>query len=209
MKAVLKTLTLVALGAIVVAPPAARAAAPSFDCATVTAGSVEEIVCRSPSLAVLDTELARLYRLASAQPAGGNAAALKDEETKWLVERGKCTAAKAPDVCLRDRYVERIAWLRASQKAARRGEASISIGPLAFRCAGIDGLVVVTFVRLEPPLAHVSRKGVSLVLQGQPAASGAKYGTDAGPSFTTHRGEALYRERAGGSDTTCKAEPIT
>ncbi len=208
MKAVLKTLTLVAVGVIVVGRPAAHAAGPSFDCTAVTAGSVEEVVCRSPSLAALDAELARLYHLASAQPAGGNAAALKDEETKWLAERGKCTAAKTPDICVRDRYVERIAWLRASQKAARRGEGSISIGPLAFRCVAVDGLVVVTFVRLEPALAHVSRKGVSLVLESQPAASGVKYGTDAGPMFWTHGGDALYRERAGAHDTTCKAEPL-
>jgi uncharacterized protein len=176
----------------------ARSAGPSFDCSHVTAGSIEEVVCRNPTLSLLDAETARLDALASKAPAAG-ADVLKDEQRQWLGDRAKCTTAPEPETCARDRYIERIDWLRLSQRATRGADAKgISLGPFAYRCDQTD-----------PPLAYVSRKSIHVVLAALPSGSGARYGVEGGPSLWIHgKGEALYREGARRPEVRCKEEPL-
>ncbi len=193
----------VALGGV------AGAASPSFDCSHATAGSIEEVVCHSPTLSLLDGETARLYALASKAPAAG-ADVLKDEQRQWLGDRAKCTTAPEPETCVRDRYIERIDWLRLSQRTTRTADAKgISLGPFAYRCAQTDGLVSVIFLKTDPPLAYLSRKSIHVVLAALASGSGARYGVEGGPSLWIHgKGEALYREGASRPEVTCKEEPL-
>src|SRR5262249_44345873 len=98
---------------------AAHAAGPSFDCARVKAGSVEALICGSDLLSALDAEMARLYWLARSAYGGASLADLKKRQIKWLKIRNECLEAATSSVCLRDRYLGRIASLRRESALAR------------------------------------------------------------------------------------------
>ncbi len=77
-------------------------------------------------------------------------------------------------------------------------------GPLLFRCAGLDGLVSVTYVGADAAVARIARNGVTLELRATPAASGAKYvGASPEQLFWEHHGEVTYREGAAQPETKC------
>jgi uncharacterized protein YecT (DUF1311 family) len=82
---------------------------PSFDCARVTS-KVEEIVCSSPELAVLDLTVANAYRDAMARlHTDYERGQLKDAQLFWLQEvRGKCQDA----ACVKAVYKVRERQLR-------------------------------------------------------------------------------------------------
>jgi uncharacterized protein YecT (DUF1311 family) len=82
---------------------------PSFDCARVTS-KVEEMVCSSPELAVLDLTVANAYRDAMARlHTDYERRQLKDAQLFWLQEvRGKCQDA----ACVKAAYEVRERQLR-------------------------------------------------------------------------------------------------
>lgn len=195
--------------ALLAAGSATDAAGPSFDCKKAKGGSIEAIICGSSQIAALDVELARLYRLAVKSPAGGRGEALQKEQQDWLAERNRCAKMPAQEICTRDRYLQRIAWLRASQKAARgQDDKGISNGPVPYVCESIDGPLILTFVNTNPPLAYMTRKTQWYTYELAPAGSGAKYASSGGETFWTRRDEALYQPGMNAPEVKCRREKV-
>ncbi|MGY4723928.1 lysozyme inhibitor LprI family protein [Burkholderia pyrrocinia] len=93
-------------------PIAAHAA--GFDCAK-AASPTEKTICADTALSKLDGDLAAAWKKALAK--GGDTAALKAAQLKWLKQRDQC-GNDAP--CLGDRYRERLASLNGTPLAADR-----------------------------------------------------------------------------------------
>lgn len=93
-------------------PAAAHAA--GFDCAK-AASPTEKTICADAALSKLDGDLAAAWKQALAK--GGDTAALKAAQVKWLKQRDRCGADES---CLGDRYRERLASLNGRPLAADR-----------------------------------------------------------------------------------------
>ncbi|WP_423760369.1 lysozyme inhibitor LprI family protein [Burkholderia sp. NLJ2] len=93
-------------------PIAAHAA--GFDCAK-AASPTEKTICADTALSKLDGDLSAAWKKALAK--GGDTAALKAAQLKWLKQRDQC-GNDAP--CLGDRYRERLASLNGTPLAADR-----------------------------------------------------------------------------------------
>lgn len=93
-------------------PIAAHAA--GFDCAK-AASPAEKTICADTALSKLDGDLSAAWKKALAK--GGDTAALKAAQLKWLKQRDQC-GNDAP--CLGDRYRERLASLNGTPLAADR-----------------------------------------------------------------------------------------
>ncbi|HIE4192092.1 MULTISPECIES: lysozyme inhibitor LprI family protein [Burkholderia] len=103
----------VAAAALLMLLPVAAHAA-GFDCAK-AASPTEKTICANPALSKLDGELSTAWKRALAQ--GGDTAALKQAQLKWLKQRDQCGGDAS---CLRDRYRERLASLNGTPLAADR-----------------------------------------------------------------------------------------
>ncbi|WP_334035273.1 lysozyme inhibitor LprI family protein [Burkholderia cepacia] len=103
----------VAAAALLTLLPAAAHAA-GFDCAK-AASSTEKTICADAALSKLDGDLAAAWKQALAK--GGDTAALKAAQLKWLKQRDRCGA---DELCLGDRYRERLASLNGRPLAADR-----------------------------------------------------------------------------------------
>jgi uncharacterized protein len=186
-------------GVVLVAATLAAAAGPGVTCAGARPRSIEALVCGSPLLAALDAEMARLYRLATGPQEPVVAIGAKQAQRDWLLERNRCLKTATRETCVRDRYLARIAGLR----AARADDRGISRGPFAFRCENTDGLLTVIFVNSDPAFASISHRGQRQTLRRAPAASGARYEGADEHVFWEHQGEATYRTGAAGSEVRC------
>ncbi|MGQ0811664.1 MAG: MliC family protein [Nitrospiraceae bacterium] len=185
------------------------AADPSFDCRQVKPSSIESVICGSPQLSSLDREMVRLYKLATGPASGASVEEAKQEHMVWLKEYNQCARIQAQELCMRNRYLKRIARLRLSSKAARGADdKGISIGPVVYQCEKTDGMVIATFVKADPPVAYVTRKDTWVTMERVPSGSGAKYQGDSAQSFWEHQGEALYREGDEVPEVKCKHEPM-
>src|SRR6185312_8554266 len=91
----------------------AMAATPSFDCGKV-GGQIEKLICHDDTLAALDRETARLYRLARGTP--GMTARQSNElaatQRGWIKGRNVCWKADDRETCVRDRTLARVYELR-------------------------------------------------------------------------------------------------
>jgi hypothetical protein len=88
---------------------AADSTAASFDCTTVGLTATEALICATPSLRMLDAEMARAYR------AQRKANVPITGQLKWLRSREGCLGAERPTeqvTCLVSSYETRIATLR-------------------------------------------------------------------------------------------------
>ncbi|CAB3758061.1 hypothetical protein LMG29660_03323 [Burkholderia puraquae] len=103
----------VAAAALLTLLPAAAHAA-GFDCAK-AASPTEKTICGDAALSKLDGGLAAAWKQALAK--GGDTAALKAAQLKWLKQRDQCGADAQ---CLGDRYRERLASLNGKPLAADR-----------------------------------------------------------------------------------------
>ena len=79
----------VAIGYFVVAI-ITHAAAPSFDCSKVGAGSVEEMVCKDENLSALDLKMAEVYKEASKKAVNEKPPVLKAGQRGWIKGRDDC-----------------------------------------------------------------------------------------------------------------------
>ncbi|OXI29137.1 hypothetical protein CFB89_33000 [Burkholderia sp. AU16741] len=93
-------------------PPVAHAA--GFDCAK-AASPPEKTICADTALSKLDGNLSAAWKRALAK--GGDTAALKAAQLKWLKQRDQCGSDAS---CLGDRYRERLASLNGAPLAADR-----------------------------------------------------------------------------------------
>ncbi|QTO23567.1 lysozyme inhibitor LprI family protein [Burkholderia seminalis] len=106
-------LPFVAAAALLTLLPIAAQAA-GFDCAK-AASPAEKTICADTALSKLDGDLSAAWKRALAK--GGDTAALKAAQLKWLKQRDQC-GSDAP--CLGDRYRERLASLNGTPLAADR-----------------------------------------------------------------------------------------
>jgi membrane-bound inhibitor of C-type lysozyme len=196
-------------------PPAAAPASgtvnrtPSSGCARAAPDAIEEIICADPMLAALDGELARLLRLATAAKVN-TAASVRSDQRAWLKQRHACARVPAAAACLRERYLQRIVDLRTGRGAARGEDGhGISSGPFAFACEGIEGPVSVSFVRTDPPLAHIQDKTGTWLMEQRPSGSGARYeGARASEMFWNKGDEALFQRGEGTPETKCQRQVV-
>ena len=183
-------------------PKPAQAQAPSFDCAKARPDSVELLICKTPLLTALDAEMARLYRLARwGAPA-------RNSQKDWLRRRDACHGVANEILCARDAYLSRIVELRVMSRTARSiDRKSISLGPVAYRCEGMEGHLFATFVNVEPALVRLRNKSSVWVFERARSASGARYIGPAGEDaqlFWSKGQEAVVRLGAGSAQTSCK-----
>lgn len=124
---------------------------PSFDCAKAS-NVVERAVCKDADLAKADRELAGLYTALLGRLSGPAKESLEKNQVSWIVSRNRSCSASEPDMttyCLKKRYEERIADLKASgagtypfveaqtiEKRGKVGQVSYSIDILYPRFAG-------------------------------------------------------------------------
>jgi hypothetical protein len=146
--------------------------------------------------ASLDAELERLESLTTAL-------------TSPMQPKTICSDGTPDTVrCRRDAALARIAQLREQSTAVRtRDDEGISSGPFLFHCADLDGIVHVTFVRSEPPLAFITHLRSAIAMEIAPSASGARYvGAEKDQLFWEHQGVARYREGADRPEVECRPD---
>ncbi len=80
--------------------PALPRVGPSFSCAGAT-NTAEKIICGDRQLALMDVEVASLYKRARANAV--DPAPLADEQSAWTYQRNECTNVE----CLRESYAQR------------------------------------------------------------------------------------------------------
>lgn len=195
-------------------PAAAQDLAPSFDCSN-TDSDAENAICASDGLAELDLELARIYGLALHGPHMDKARAeeLTQSERDWVRDRRECWKASIGlETCVANAYAFRIHALREGYADARSDdEAGISLGPVAFRCEGLDALISAVFLNGRMPLVSLAWLDRQMVLPGVPAGSGAKYESDiwdGGASLLWTKGDEAIFAPPGEAEMTCTLEPI-
>jgi uncharacterized protein len=108
----------VAATLLALAPLAAAAqGGPSFDCAKASNGA-ERAICKDADLSKADRELSRLYVAMLAELSGPAKESLEKSQVRWIVARNRaCVPNDDPDImerCLKTRYADRIADLKAS-----------------------------------------------------------------------------------------------
>jgi uncharacterized protein len=195
-------------------PSIAESLTPSFNCAEGDS-DVEAAICGDDRLAELDRELSRLYRLALQGPniTDARAEGLRQSERDWLQERRECWKSRMGlETCVANAYAFRIHALREGYADARGDDdAGISVGPLAYRCEGLDALVSAVFINGRTALVSLQWRERAMVLPRVPSGSGAKYESDlwddARSLFWTQGDDAIFMP-PGGAELSCKREPI-
>lgn len=190
---------------------AETAVAPSFSCDKAESDA-EMAVCSDDQLATLDLELARLYGLAVAGPNmnSGRLANLKATQRGWIKGRDECW--KEPDNipgCVAANYTMRIDEVRTGYGDARtQDDAGISIGPLAYRCVGLDALVSVVLVQSDPQMVSLRWRENWIVGTQTPTASGAKFTAETydGAAEFWMKGDQAMLTPPGQSELTCVQE---
>lgn len=200
------------VGLIAQAGFADTAAVPSFSCEAAESDA-EKAICSDPQLAALDVELARLYGLAVSGPTMEDArlATLKATQRGWLKGRDDCW--KEPDHfagCLAAQYTMRIDELRSGYADARaQDDAGRSLGPLAYRCDGLDALVSLVLVQSDPQTISLRWRDVWVTATQTPAASGAKFIADGdSPTLFWMKGNTALFSPSGDAAVSCVQEDV-
>jgi uncharacterized protein len=191
----------------------AAPAAPSFDCAK--AGSdAEKLVCSDAPLAQLDNELARLFALAEKDTglSAASRAELKATQRGWIKGRDDCWKADDKKQCVLANYGSRIHELRQGYANARSPDpASVSTGPVVFKCDGIDAPLGVTFFTVEPGYAYLQNGERSVMFTAVPDAPDARYtgkGADDGDYVLVMEGKGAVFTRPATAETKCTMDEI-
>ncbi|MFC4667544.1 hypothetical protein ACFO5X_03160 [Seohaeicola nanhaiensis] len=131
-------------------------------------------ICRNDGLAELDLELSRLYGLALREPNVDKPRAeeLRCSERAWVRDRRDCwKTIVGLETCVANAYAMRIHALCDGYSDARSNDGEgTSLGPVAFRCEGLEALVSAVFVNGNLPMVSLQWLGRAMVLPG--AASG-------------------------------------
>ncbi|QMR44398.1 DUF1311 domain-containing protein [Citrobacter freundii] len=85
-------------------------AGPSFSCAAVDKGSMEDIICQSPSLSAMDLKLNGIYKQALVK--SNNDSTLKAEQRGWIKGRNECWKEQDKPACLSREYSQRMTELQ-------------------------------------------------------------------------------------------------
>ena len=173
--------------------------APSFDCAKVTSGSIEEMICKDGDLSALDNKLAEVYGKAVEMSANEHPSTLKAMQRGWLKGRNECWKSDDKKQCVETQYQQRTAELQAQYRLVE------FIGPVFYVCDGNpSNEVVVNFFKTEPATLIAERgDSVSLMFIAQ-SGSGAKY-QGRNETFWEHQGEAKIVWGYDAPEMTCVA----
>lgn len=186
---------------------------PSFDCAKAQS-SAEEAICSNDQLAMLDLELARLYRLAvtSDYVSGERLAELKAMQRGWIKGRDECWKASTDlETCVADSIAMRAHELRTGYADARsEDDTGISVGPFPYICEGLEPILSVVVLKSDPGIVSLRWWDTWVTAQQVPSASGAKY--EAGMAdgmfgFWMKGDEAIFTQ-PGSGDLSCKQDSI-
>jgi uncharacterized protein len=163
---------------------AANTIGPSYDCAKVKAGSIEEMICKDDELSALDRKLSRIYSEASKKATNEHPAVLTAEQRGWIKGRNECWKSDDKRICVRDEYQRRIAELQARYRLISGN------GPHSFICNGNSANeVVVTFFQTDPPTLIAEHGDSVSMMYLQPSGSGTKY-QGRNETFWEHQGQA-------------------
>ena len=159
---------------------------PAFDCRRAN-GTVEELVCRDPSLAQLDRQLNGVYSAALQRYRIDNYEDPRAQQRGWIKGRNDCWKADDVRQCALSAYHHRIAELQ-----VHYGQLEAP-SPVYFNCEA-SALTAVFYPQTIPPAVVLTItpaiQDVSQVLAyQQPSGSGAKY-QGRNVSFREHQGEA-------------------
>ena len=161
-------------------------ALPGFDCSKAS-GSVEELICKQPSLARLDRQMAGTFRAALQRFRLENYDDPRPEQRGWIKGRNDCWKADDVHQCVLSAYRYRMAELQ-----IHYGQLEVP-APVYFDCDN-TALTAVYYSQTIPPTVALTIipviQGINQVLAYQePSASGAKY-QGRNVSFWEHQGEA-------------------
>lgn len=164
--------------------PMAMAQAPSFNCAKIEVGSIEEMVCLDESLSALDVRLAKVYTEARSKAVNEHPPTLKAEQRGWIKGRNDCWKSEDKHHCVAFSYQSRIAELQARYRLVDM------TGPVVYQCNGSPANeLVVNYFKTEPA-SLIAEYGDSVSLMFiQPSGSGANYAGQ-NESLWEHQGEA-------------------
>ncbi|MCB2106656.1 MAG: MliC family protein [Rhodobacteraceae bacterium] len=186
---------------------------PSFDCAAAKS-SAEKIVCTNDRIAHLDRELARLFGLALEQPDLGPARQkeLRAMQRGWIKGRDDCwKSTLGLESCVIEEYAFRIHDLRRSYAHARSDDnAGVSVGPLAYRCDGLDALISAMFINADPPMVSLNWRETWRTLTQARSGSGARYVNESYPDGAYQfwiKGDSALLNLPGQPDLSCTIEP--
>ena len=161
---------------------AAFADGPAFDCAKAD-GSVEEMICTDPELAMLDRQLTLVYGQAVAaiealDAPGDSLAELRSFQRGWIKGRNECWKADDQQACVAAEYEQRIATLQTEWTLVQHGE------PVFYTCnENPADEIVATFYEAALPTVRLERGDTTVIGLQRPAASGARYEAPFGISF--------------------------
>lgn len=184
----------------------------SFDCAR-AAAAVEKLICRTPQLKQMDIELTRLYRLALTDDHSvPRPDKIEIEQRFWVGARNQCSSEAQPIACTIRSYAERAHQLRQGSAIARTKDPSrLTDGPIAFRCAGLNALIAVTYFNVQPRVVYLKWGNTSAPLIQVPNDSATQYnGKDYRGSynFWQNGSDALF-QMPGSGQMSCTAEPVS
>jgi len=194
------TIIYLCLGAFLSATPA-RAEGPSFDCAKVEAGSIEETICKDKELSELDRKLGEVYGEATKKAVDEHPPVLKAEQRGWVKGRDDCWKEEDVRKCVEQSYVLRIAELQAQYRLVA------SEGPVYYYCDDdVKNEVVLTFFKTDPPTLTGERGDSTSLMYLKPSGSGSKYEGN-NESVWIKRDEALIVWGYGSPEMKCKKKP--
>jgi uncharacterized protein len=192
---------LAAAALIAFASQPSDAAGPSFDCAKVAAGSIEEMICKDEALSTLDRKLAEVFAAASAKSANEHPPILKAEQRGWIKGRDDCWKSDDKRACVQTEYERRIAELQARYRLVP------SRGPFAWACDGNPANeVVITFFETDPPTAIAEHGDSTSMMYAAPSGSGARY-VGRNESYWEHQGEATIQWGYEAPEMKCTKKP--
>ncbi len=173
------------------------AAIPTFACDG-ELGSIPTLICNTPSLALLDQQMAEVYGAALAKAGNPPPPLFKAEQRGWIKGRDECWKATDRQACVSYEYQHRIAELQARFRLVE------GRGPVVFACGGDPrNEVVITFFATEPRTLVAERGDSVSLMFTDSAASGSRY---LGPneSFWEHQGEAQIVWGTNAETMTCR-----
>lgn len=177
---------------------AMAASTPSFDCAKVNVGSIEDMVCQDAGLIKLDQQLAEVYSQALEKAKNEQPPTLKAMQRGWVKGRNDCWKSDDKHACIESSYQTRIAELQAQYRLVEM------TGLVSYACDGNPANeVVVTYFKTEPATLIAERGDQTSLMFVQSSGSGAKY-QGRNESLWEHQGEAKVVWGYDTPEMTCK-----
>lgn len=157
---------------------------PAYDCGEAT-GQVEQLICTDANLAVMDRQLAEVYRTALVKLPEDELPLLKAEQRGWIKGRNECWKADQIYDCVKLEYQTRIVELQ-----IKSGQL-IAPTPVGYQCGDDEGapFLAAYYANASPPAVVLTRGQDQVIAFSAPSGSGAKY-TTTQVEFWEHQGEA-------------------